>query len=48
MTYGVRLFTVPELSDWLFRAGFRSVEAYDGERSCYKLASGRMILLARC
>ncbi len=47
MTYGVRLFTVPELSDWLCRAGFRSVEAYDGERASYSLGSDRMILVAR-
>lgn len=48
MTYGIRLFTAPELSDWLLRAGFASVEAYDGERASYSLASDRMILLARC
>ncbi|MEO1299370.1 MAG: class I SAM-dependent methyltransferase [Cyanobacteria bacterium J06636_16] len=46
MHYSVRLFTFPELKDWLHQAGFATVEGYSNSGSPFALDSRRMIVIA--
>ncbi len=46
MRFGVRLYTFPELRDWLTQAGFRRVEAWDERGEPYTLDSRRMVVVA--
>ncbi len=47
MRFGVRLYTFPELRDWLTQAGFRTAEGFDERGEPYSLESRRMIVTAR-
>jgi SAM-dependent methyltransferase len=46
MRYGTRLFTFPELRDWLHAAGFTRVEAFDEQGEPFSLAARRMVVRA--
>ena len=46
-TFSVRLFTVPELRDWLEAVGFTDVQAYGGEGEPFDVESERLIVVAR-
>lgn len=46
-TFVIRLFSFTELRDWLFDAGFRSVEGLAGDGSRLTPDSTRMILIAQ-
>lgn len=42
----VRLFTFPELRDWLVQAGFREVSGYGEDGAALTAAHRRMLLVA--
>ncbi|WP_052887369.1 class I SAM-dependent methyltransferase [Thermogemmatispora carboxidivorans] len=42
----VRLFTLPELADWLRQAGFSRVEAYNEQGAPFSLESRRLLTVA--
>jgi SAM-dependent methyltransferase len=44
--FGLRLFTAPELLDWLDRAGFANAELFGDEFRDFELTDGRMIVRA--
>ncbi|WP_322797635.1 class I SAM-dependent methyltransferase [Thermoflexus sp.] len=44
--FSVRLFTFPELRDWLEEAGFREVQGFDERGEPYALTARRMIVMA--
>ena len=44
--FTVRMFTYPELRDWLLQAGFTSVDVYGEEGTPFTLESRRMIVVA--
>jgi SAM-dependent methyltransferase len=46
MRFFVRMFTFPELRDWLFAANFSSVEGFDEQGAVLALESRRMLVLA--
>jgi SAM-dependent methyltransferase len=46
MHFSVRLFTFPELRDWLFQAGFSGVEGNGADGEPLRLESRRMIVVA--
>ena len=46
MHYSVRLFTFPEIRDWLHQAGFATVEGYGYDGHPFTLESRRMIVVA--
>lgn len=46
MRFGVRLFSFPELRDWLVRAGFSTVEGYGPDGEPLTIESRRMIVVA--
>jgi SAM-dependent methyltransferase len=46
MRFFVRMFTFPELRDWLLAADFSSVEAFDEQGSPLALESRRMLVVA--
>jgi SAM-dependent methyltransferase len=46
MRFFVRMFTFPELRDWLLAAGFSRVEGLDGQGTPLALESQRMLVLA--
>ena len=46
MHYSVRLFTFPEISDWLHQAGFATVEGYSNDGTPFTLESRHMIVVA--
>jgi len=45
-SYSVRHLTLPELSEWLWEAGFRSVRARDLDGTPFRLDSRRMLVVA--
>lgn len=45
--YFIRLFTYPELRDWLLQAGFNQVEGYGHTGEALSLDSRRMIVVAQ-
>jgi SAM-dependent methyltransferase len=47
MQYFIRLFTYPELRDWLLQASFRRVEGYGHTGEALTLDSRRMIVIAQ-
>ncbi len=47
MQFVVRLFTYPELHDWLSGAGFVDVRGFDDQGEAYTLAARRMVVTAR-
>lgn len=46
VSYSIRLYTVPEIRDWLTRAGFSSVRAFGSAGEPFGLDSQRMIVVA--
>lgn len=46
LTWSLRLFTLPELRDWLHTAGFEQVRAYGGEGEVFRVDSGRLVVTA--
>lgn len=46
MQFSVRLFTFPELRDWLLDAGFREVHGYSGRGEELTMDAPRMVLVA--
>jgi len=46
LQYFIRLFTYPELRDWLLQAGFKRVEGYGHTGEALTLDSRRMIVVA--
>jgi SAM-dependent methyltransferase len=46
MRFFVRMFTFPELRDWLLAAGFSSVEGFDEQGAPLVLESRRMLVVA--
>lgn len=47
MQFSVRMFTFPELRDWLLDAGFREVGGYDGRGEELTAESPRLVVIAR-
>lgn len=47
LQYFIRLFTYPELRDWLLQAGFKRVDGYGHAGEVLALDSRRMILVAQ-
>lgn len=45
--YRIRLFTFPELRDWLLRCGFDDVQGYGADGEVLRADSRRMIVVAR-
>ena len=45
--FSVRLFSLPELRDWLTEAGFTEVEAYGYDGGAFSIDSERLIVVAR-
>jgi hypothetical protein len=46
--YFVRMFTYPELRDWLLAAGFTEVAGYGEDGEPLNAEHRRMIVVARC
>jgi SAM-dependent methyltransferase len=45
--YTLRLFSAPELRDWMLEAGFASAHAFGAEGEVFRVDSGRLVMVAR-